>query len=154
MFDSFMGLPLHVLVLHFTVVLVPIGALAGAAVFLRPAWRSKYAAVAAGVNVALLVLTFVTVRAGYAFQARLNEVTGGSFPVNNHEQWGERLLWVVVALASASVLAWLAVRRWERRSPNLAMALGVAVAGLAVGVTVLTVVTGHTGSQSRWSGLF
>src|SRR4051812_31992980 len=70
MFDTFLGLPLHVLVLHFTVVLVPISAIATTAVFLYRPWRAAYGARMVVGNLAMLALTFVTVRAGLDLQAR------------------------------------------------------------------------------------
>ncbi|HVE26669.1 MAG TPA: hypothetical protein VNC22_14770, partial [Sporichthya sp.] len=72
MFDSFLGLPLHVLVLHFTVVLVPLGAMATVAVMVRHDWRARFLPHVAAGNVALLALTFVTVRAGLALQGDLD----------------------------------------------------------------------------------
>lgn len=147
MFDSFFGLPLHVFVLHATVILVPLSAPVTAAVFLRPQWR-RFGAFAAAWNVALLVLTFVTVRAGYNLQKDL----GGQVPTNDHEAYGETLLWIVLALAVTSVLACAAMRS---QSPPAALVTGIGgvVALLAVASLVLTVVTGHSGSESHWGYL-
>jgi hypothetical protein len=63
MFDTFLGLPLHVLVLHFTVVLVPISAIATTAVFLYRPWRETYGARMVVVNLAMLALALATVAA-------------------------------------------------------------------------------------------
>ncbi len=152
MFDTFMSLPLHVLVLHFAVVLIPMGAAATVAVMLRPAWRDRLAMYVAAGNLALLVLTFVTVRAGYALQEKLDP-TKQSVPTNNHEQLAETLLWIMVGLTVVSVITWLAVRM-DSFAPAAATGLAAVVAVLAVTSAGFTVVTGHTGSDSHWGSLY
>lgn len=154
MFDTFLwfDLPLHVFVLHATVMLLPLGAIATLAIFLRPAWRAKYLRIAAAANVGLLVLTFITVRSGYALQDKLGGAE--SVPTNDHEKWGEITLWIMVGLALASVITWLASRQFEDRSPTAVTGLAVVVAALAVASGAMTVVTGHTGSESHWGFLY
>lgn len=152
MFDTFMSLPLHVLVLHFTVVLLPIGAAATVAIMLKPAWRTQFARYVAAGNAALLVLTFVTVRAGYALQDKLDP-THESVPNNDHEELGVTLMWIMVALAVVSVVSWLATRM-DNLAPAALTGLAVVVALLAVVSAGFTVVTGHTGSESHWGGLY
>lgn len=149
MFDTFMGLPLHVLVLHFTVVLVPLSAVLTGAVFLHRPWREAHAGRVAAVNVAMLALTFATVRAGLALQDRYRSIGNDGVPRYDHEELGETLLWVMLALTAATLLAWLATRR--AAVPAIAgFWLGAVVAALAVASIVLTVLTGHTGSESHW----
>ena len=149
MFDTFLGLPLHVLVLHFTVVLVPLSAMATIAVFLRRPWREAYAGRLAAANAAMLVLTFVTVRAGLALQDRYQSIGDSGVPRYDHEDLGKALLWVVLALAVASAAAWLATR--QATVPAAAsLGLGALAGALAVAAIVLTVLTGHTGSESHW----
>lgn len=147
MYDTFLGLPLHVLLLHFTVVLVPVGAAASAAVFLRARWR-RFAIVAVTGNVVLLALTFVTVQAGQKLQNRFIWTGDMAVPRNNHETFGRTLLWLVLALTVVTALALLADRRGVPAAAG--MGIAVVVAGLAVAATVLTVLAGHTGSQSHW----
>ncbi len=149
MYDTFMGLPLHVLVLHVTVLLVPVSALVTAVVFLRPAWRRSYAAVLVGSNVAMLVLTFVTVQAGQELQNRFRAIGDEAVPRDDHAAFGRALLWVVLALAVVTLLAWLGTRSGEAPAV-LGTGAGVVVAGLAIASIVLTVLVGHTGSKSHW----
>lgn len=148
MFDSFFGLPLHVFVLHFTVVLLPIGASATIAVMLRPAWRARFAQYVAGGNVGLFVLTFITLRSGYALQTDL----GGGVPVNDHEALAETLLWIMLALAVLSVTTWLGTRTGGM-APTVLTGLGVTVALVAAVSIGFTIATGHTGSNSHWGFL-
>jgi len=149
MFDTFMGLPLHVLVLHFTVVLVPISAIATAAVFMSRRWCEAYAGRLVVVNLAMLALTFVTVRAGLALQDRYRGIGDNTVPHNDHEELGKILLWIMVALAAATVVAWLATRRAEIPEPA-GLSLGMVIASLAVASIVVTILAGHTGSKSHW----
>jgi hypothetical protein len=150
LFDTFMGLPTHILVLHFTVVLVPLSAFATIAVFLRTEWRKKYAGWLAILNVAMLAVTFVTVRAGWDFQHRFRILGDTETPGDNHENLGKALLWIMVALAALAVIAW-----WICRMPNLAPVVGLGVGGLvasvAVASIVLTALAGHTGAKTTYA---
>ncbi len=148
MYDTFLGLPLHVLLLHAVVVLVPIGAAASAAVFLRAQWRRRFATVAVTGNVVLLALTFVTVQAGQKLQNRFIWTGDMAVPRNDHETFGRALLWLVLALTVVTALALLADRRGVPAAAG--MGIAVVVGGLALASTVLTVLAGHTGSQSHW----
>jgi hypothetical protein len=153
-FDKFMGLPLHVLVLHFAVVLLPLSATVTAAVFLRPEWRQKFAGPAVILNLGMLVLTFVTVQSGEALKDKLNpDNSPKGPPSNDHEEYAQVLLWIMVALAVAAAVAWFAGRT-EGMLPAAAMGLALVVGGLAVAAAAMTVVTGHTGSDAKWGYLY
>jgi hypothetical protein len=149
LFDKFLGLPTHILVLHFTVVLVPLVAIVTIAVFLRTEWRKKYAGWMALLNVLMLALTFVTVRAGWDFQHRFRVQGDPTTPTYSHEDYGKDLLWVMIGFAAMAVIAW-----WIGRLPNLPpllnLGLGGLVAAIAVASIVLTVLAGHTGAESSW----
>jgi uncharacterized membrane protein len=149
MFDTFLGLPLHVLLLHFTVVLIPLAAVATTAVFWWAPWRRFAGAPLVAVNAALLVLTFVTVQSGQNLQNRFVRIGDMSVPRDDHETFGRALLWIVLALAVVTVVAWLAGRR-SALSGALRTSLGVVVAALATASIVLAVLAGHTGSSSHW----
>jgi uncharacterized membrane protein len=149
LFDTFTGLPLHILVVHFVVVLVPISAFATIGVFVWPAWRRKYGAWIAALNVMMLVLTFVTVRAGLDLKDRYRALGDTQTPGYHHEGLGKSLLWVVLALAVLSAAAW-----WVGRMPNMApvaIGLGAVVALVAIGAIVLTTLTGDSGARTTWS---
>lgn len=154
MFETFMDLPVHVLVLHFSVVLLPMSALVTAAIFLRKQWREKFAGPAVLLNLGMLVLTFVTVQSGQELKDKLNPKNSPKGPPSNdHEEYAQVLLWIMVALAVAAAVAWFA-GRMEGMLPAAALGLAVVVGGLAVASTVMTVVTGHTGSQAKWGFLY
>lgn len=154
MFDTFMDLPLHVLVLHFAVVLLPLSATVTVAALLRPACREKFAAPVAALNVAMLALTFLTYKSGGALKDKLNP-TGNpkGAPSNDHEEWAQILLWIMVALAVVAVIVWL-TGRMEGMLPAAVTGLVLVAVGLAGAAAVMTVVTGHTGSKSHWGYLY
>lgn len=152
MFDTFRGLPLHVLVLHLVVVLVPLTSAGTAAVFLRPKWRAKFGGFATAATVAMLALTFITVRAGIAFKNRLDPSGEGGIPQYDHQRYGTILLWIVLALAVVSLITWRA-SLMDNLSPAALTGLVAVVVLLAVGATVMTAVTGETGAK-RWSYVF
>lgn len=154
MFDKFMDLPLHVLVLHFAVVLIPMSATATAAVFLYKPFREKFAGLAVLLNLGMLLLTFVTVQSGQALKDKLNpDNNPKGAPSNDHEEYAQVLLWIVVALAIAAAVAWFA-GRMGGMLPAAALGLALVVGGLAVASAALTVVTGHTGSEAKWGYLY
>jgi len=147
--DKFLGLPTHILVLHFTVVLVPLVALVTIAVFLRPTWRKRWAGWVAILDVAMLALTFLTVRAGWDLESRYRVEGDTETPGFNHETLGKALLWIMLALAPTALLAW-----WVSRIPNLSsgvnLGLGGLVASIALASIVLTAFAGHTGAEASW----
>ena len=147
-----MNLPLHVLVLHFAVVLIPMGATATIAVMARPQWRTRFAPYVAAGNIALLALAFVTVRAGIALQHHLDP-TGENVPTHDHEAYGKALLWTVFALAVVSTVTWFASRA-PRFGPAALTGLAGVVALLAFASAGMTVITGHTGSESHWGAIY
>src|SRR5476651_301266 len=103
MFNTFQGLPLHALVVHATVVLVPLMCLLTVLVAVRPALRVKYAWWTFGGNLLAVALVFVTERSGLDFKASLG--VGFANPlINRHEQLGKQLIWFVLALAAAALI--------------------------------------------------
>jgi hypothetical protein len=143
MFDTIFGLPMHVLLVHAAVISLPAAALVTIAVMVRPAWRERYALPVAALNVAMLVLTFVTVRSGLTFFDRLGRLQ----VAQRHRDLGNILLWIVVAFAVASVLLWLVQRAGQR---VLATGLAALVVLLGGATAVQTILVGHSGSTAVW----
>lgn len=144
-----MDLPVHVLVSHFVVVLIPLGALATIAVALRKPWREKYAGPLAAGNVAVLALTFVTTRAGEDLKDRYRGLGDTQTPKFDHETLGRTLLWIMVALAVVSLVIW-ALEPVRAVAPAVVPVLAGVVVLLAAASVVFAVLAGHTGAESRW----
>ncbi|MFH5824402.1 DUF2231 domain-containing protein [Georgenia sp. AZ-5] len=116
MFDVVQGLPLHVLVVHAVVVLIPLAAVGTIAVAAVPRWRRPYAPVVALLATAALAVIPVATRSGLALMRRVGPPDGA------HQALGQQLFWYVLPLA---VLLWLLVvvdRRERRRAPHQAVA--------------------------------
>jgi hypothetical protein len=145
MFDTIFGLPMHVLLVHAAVTLLPAAALATIAVVVRPAWRARYVSWMAVLNLAILGLTFVTVRSGLALFDRLDQIE----VARRHRDLGNILLWLVVAFAAACVVLWLVQRA---RQPMLTAAVAVLVVLLAGATGVQAILVGHSGSTAVWKG--
>jgi hypothetical protein len=146
-FDTFAGLPLHPLVVHAVVVLLPLMSLVTIAVAARPAWRVAALPVVVA-DALVLVGALVAKESGERFQARLSQLRGGAAVASEHAEQGGRLPLFALALLVAAVVVWFA-----RRRPGLAGASVVlaVVAGLAA--ISWTVVVGHSGAEDVWSSV-
>jgi uncharacterized membrane protein len=142
------GLPLHPLVVHFAVVLVPLSALFLILLVLFRAWADKYG------WATLIVLALGT---GAAFVARESgeDLAAQLGRPAEHAQWGTVLPFVSAALLVLA-LVWLllhkADRRADRKRSTGTVVTGLITAALALATTALTVVVGHTGSDAAWLG--
>lgn len=149
MFDTFTGLPMHILVSHFAVAFIPLGAIATIAVALRRPWREKYAGLLVLGNAALLAMAFVTLRAGEDLMDRYRELGDTNAPKFDHESLGRTLVWIMAATTVAALLVW-AVQPMRTKAPAAVLALGGIVAALAVTTIWFSYRAGHTGSESHW----
>lgn len=161
MFDTIGELPVHPLIVHATVILVPVTGLVLVLGALWPRFRRWVGWGPVALGVAALVLVPVTLRSGEALEERL----GAQQLVAEHSAAGRALLpWAVgLALAGAAMTWWTWVeRRLARRSPDdvapgrspsRAVVVVIAVASIVVGVGAIaqTVRAGHTGAEAVWS---
>lgn len=142
--DEIFGLPLHPLVVHAVVVLVPLTAL-GLIVMATSGKRSQRYAPAV-----LLVAIVGAVSAVIAKQTgeQLQQSRGPA--VAQHYDYGHWLPWAAVALLVLVVLMAL----MDRNSEGERQLIGRIFAGFcvvaALGAVVLTVLTGHSGAELVW----
>lgn len=151
---QFQGLPVHVLLVHAVVVLVPVAATAVVASAWVPAVRRRLGIATLGLAVLSLVLTPLTAEAGQWLQQR----RPATRLVADHVALGERLwLWVVglvVAAVLVHVLGTWADNRSDPPGPGTRATVAVLATVLAVAAAVQTVRTGESGSRSVWEGTF
>ncbi|MDO5499162.1 MAG: cytochrome b5-like heme/steroid binding domain-containing protein [Propionibacteriaceae bacterium] len=142
---SAFGLPLHPLVVHAVVVLLPLGALGILACLLVPKLRTHYLPVAVGLAA---IATASAVVAKFSGEA-LSEAT--RLPAE-HSDWGNRTLIAAVLLLIFSGVWWfLGRRRADGGGPSTAERVSGGLAGLAaLAATILVVLAGHSGSESVW----
>lgn len=145
------GLPAHVLLVHFLVVLVPLTALLEIACALWPAARRGHLVwLTLLLAIAVTVLTPITTNAGgWLYGLRRNP---GPI-LREHADRGATMIYFSVALLVAAI-ALVALHFAERRSdkPRLVAKSVVAVLVLAVGVSSMIQIyrIGDAGSQSVW----
>lgn len=145
MFDTFQGLPVHALVIHAAVVLVPVMAVLTALVALVSRLRVRGAVPVVAGNVVALVTVFVAQQSGERLQARL----GGGELIREHAELGDAMMNFMIGLLVASVL--VAVVRRRGRAPVLAV--GVLALVTALAATVWVVRVGHSGATAVWQGV-
>ncbi|MEO8814349.1 MAG: hypothetical protein ABI307_13540 [Mycobacterium sp.] len=98
------GLPAHILLLHFVVVLVPLTAILLIVCALWPAARTRLVwlvAILAGIT---LIVTPLTVNAGEWFGTWQVEHGGETPELDTHMNAGEAGIWMALALAAAAAL--------------------------------------------------
>ena len=145
MLDLFDGMPVHALVLHATVVLLPLMSAVTVLVALVPRWRGKPAMVTALVDAVLIGLVWVTAESGNNLQIRLSQ-RAGEVIAKEHGARGAQLIWFAVALFAASLLTVLIARRGGLLA-GLAIIVAVACGAGAVGWTIYT---GDAGARATW----
>jgi hypothetical protein len=156
MFDQVFGLPMHILVNHAVIVLVPLTVLTGLGFALVPRWRWLLRWPLAVGAVVAFGSTFVARQSGLAFFDRLGEPEF----VRAHRDNGTLLLWIVLAFAIVALIAAFALtgpspirgaieREGPARAIQLVVAVVLVVASLAAGVQVIR--TGDSGARAVWS---
>ncbi len=148
MFDLFNGLPVHPLVVHAVVVLLPLAVIGTIAIAVRPTWRLRYGYLVVACAAVATVLIPVATSSGEALEERVGEP-------GNHAELGDQLIWFAIpTLVLALALVWLA-RRTEAGKPALGpkwlpttVAVLAVVAGLATTVQVYRV--GDSGARAAW----
>jgi hypothetical protein len=149
------GLPLHPLVVHATVVLVPLGAL-GAILYVVPSWRSLLRWPTLLVNLAAAVLVQLATMSGEDLE---HDRKLFSPQVHTHEEWADKLRLAVFALTVIFVVAFWALGYVTRltggsdrasRVPALETGMMVLLPVAGVAVLVLVFLTGEAGARAVW----
>lgn len=158
-FDTIAGLPVHILVVHLAVVLLPVAAVGQALLVFVPRWRARWAT---PTLIGLVIGTgaaFVAKQSGEALAAHVGTP-------RSHAFWGDILPPVAAVLVLVAAAWWYLQRREaaarKAAGPRKAAALpsttlptlvaGLLSAALAVAAAVITVLVGHTGAQAAWGG--
>jgi uncharacterized membrane protein len=138
------GLPLHPLVVHAAVVLIPLASLGALIVVVSGRARERFG---------WLTVAFAVAAAGAAITAKLSgealaQSLGGGIAslIATHQQWGELTPWPAVALA-ITLPAGLLIR--SRSKPAWVAAAVLSVLA-AVAALVLVALTGEAGARAVW----
>lgn len=159
MFERFGDLPLHVLVIHAAVVLLPASALLAIAHAVRPQWRwlLRWPVLLGGLGA--LVVAYVAKESGEAFVAAVPDLEQ---LVREHKDRGTLLFYSAIAFAVICVLAFGALGgpspltsgrgAKQTRSRPIDLAVSAALVVVAVAVIVMTIRTGDSGAKAVWDG--
>ena len=149
MFDLINGIPLHPLVVHAVVVLLPLTILGTLAIAAKPDWRVRYGHLVAAVGALSLIFIPIATSSGEALQKRVGDP-------GEHAALGDQLIWFAIPLvALASALWWLERRTAAGKSPvgpaalPTALSILAVIAALAAGVQVYRV--GDSGARAAWA---
>jgi len=159
--STFNGLPVHVLLVHGVVVLLPLAALLLVLSAFWPAARHKIAGPNAILSTVVVVLVPITTDAGEWLEHRVTP----SPLVRAHAELGDTVLFVALPVAVLALVIW-----WRHREQSSAGAnatrrtyLAPASATVTAAITVLAVVAagaavydvyrvGDSGAQASWQG--
>lgn len=143
-FDTIAGLPVHPLVIHFAVVLIPLAALGLIVAVLNAAFRRRFAFALVAMIVVSVPLAFVAKESGESLSERVG-IT------ERHESLGEIFpLWV--ATLAVVAIVWYVISRREGLTV-LRRIVGAVLIAVSVGVTALTFLVGHSGAEATWANL-
>ena len=157
-FTEISGLPLHPLLVHAVVVLVPLTVLALLLAQFWPRARRRLGAVVAISAVVVAALVPVTMAAGQA----LADIVGPMPAVQEHERYARMLLPWSIGLAVVAIAQWMwfqwgqpVLQQAERFRTARIVNIGLVVVVVAVSIGNLTVVvlTGDSGSRAVWGDL-
>ena len=113
MFDLINGIPIHPLVVHAVVVLIPIAAIGAIAIALKPAWRRPYGPLVVAAAVLAAVLCPVATSSGEALEKHVGDP-------GEHADLGDQLIWFVLPLAIFTLALVLLDRRQRAASATSA----------------------------------
>ena len=149
-FDTILGLPVHALVVHAEVVLLPLVAAVTVWWSARPAATRRTGLLVIAADAVVTVVTWVAAQSGEALQRRL-----GGTVARAHGELASALPWMALALTVAAVIVQL-----TRQDPAQAPAPGPHLPGrvtaplvgvVAVVAVVWTIRVGHSGATAVWA---
>ncbi|MFI5712191.1 DUF2231 domain-containing protein [Kribbella sp. NPDC051620] len=159
MFERFGDLPLHVLVIHLTVLVLPVAALTAIVYAVVPKWRWLLRWPTLVLGVGSLVCAFVAKESGEAFVAAVPQLQP---LVKIHQDRGDLLFWFVLVFALVAVAAFLlltgpsalASGKGAKATKSRPLELITSAAIVVIGVIVIiqTIRTGDAGAKAVWDG--
>jgi uncharacterized membrane protein len=154
--DQFNGMPVHALLIHATVVFVPLLALSAAAFALVPRLRSRLGWVAALLAIGAPLSALLAKLSGGEFRNRLiaNGMKGEALDrINTHMGYGDLTFWfsLVLGVATGLMLFFASRRSGSPELPRFVdLGLSVVVVVLAAITTYYVLRTGDSGAQAVW----
>lgn len=151
MFDLINGVPLHPLVVHAIVVLLPLATLGTIAIALRPRWRLRYGPLVVAAAAVATVLIPVATSSGEELEKRVGDPGA-------HAELGDQLIFFAIPVLVLTLA--LVVVEWVRSRPHrppptwASLRLVQVVATLAVIASLASAVqiyrVGDSGARAAW----
>src|SRR5512144_1662310 len=153
------GLPLHPLVVHAAVVLIPLSAVLAIVFAVLPQWRWLSRWPTAALSVLVVGVGFLATSSGES----LEETSPGvEQAVHEHAERGDALSWLLVGFAVLVLVGAWALSgstslvsgkgTWESRIPALEKLMPAALVLGAVAILVMVVLVGDSGARAVWAG--
>jgi hypothetical protein len=141
--DLINGLPIHPLVVHAVVVLLPLSILGALALVAVPRWRGTHGLLVVAVATVATLLIPVATSSGEQLERHVGNP-------GQHAHLGDQLIWFALPLwALLIALVWLDRSQPGRRGLHKAVAAFLVVAALATGVQTFRV--GDSGARAAWA---
>ncbi len=146
-FDTVMGLPVHPLVVHAAVVLLPLAAIGLVAIILVPRWRGALGWLVMGGLVLATGAVFVAKESGEKLATRVGNPTV-------HAELGDQLPIMAGVLLVVGVAWFYLARRDEkaRAKSTMTTVMGIVAILVAALNLVWVVRVGHSGAEATWAG--
>jgi len=142
-FDLVLGLPVHPLIVHAVVVLVPLAALAAIAMAVKPSISRKYGLVIIGIAVVGQISSFIAKSSGEALEERMG------VELERHAELGELAPITSLPLLGLIVLLYRIDKSGFLK--NLRTAVAIVVTAAAIFAAGYIAITGHSGAEAVWS---
>jgi uncharacterized membrane protein len=147
--DTVGGLPLHPLIVHAVVVLIPLSALGAIAIALVPRWARPYAPLVTLGAIGSSVMAFLAKLAGDNLQASQHPPPALAQAIADHGRLGLFTLYASIPFALLAILSVVLVyRNASTTAQRISMALS-AIAGIVA--LVLVVLAGEAGATAVWN---
>ena len=145
------GIPVHPLVVHAAVVVVPLVALGTLIVAFWEKARRRFGWLLTVFSVGAVGSTILAAVSGQELFESLGE--DPSSTLKGHMSWGKVAFWPALAMAVALVAMMLTTRGRdpEQRPPRLYWVMAVIAASAAVASLVLIMMVGHSGATAVWT---
>jgi hypothetical protein len=147
--QTIFGLPVHPLIVHATVVVVPAAALAALLAAVWPRFRGWAGILTPALALAAVVLTPLSTSSGESLEG----MVGDTHLVHEHAELADMLIWWVIPLLVGAAGVWWFHRRGVTARRGLLVAASVLSVVAAVGTTVQVVLVGHSGANAAWHGV-
>jgi uncharacterized membrane protein len=145
MFDTIAGIPLHPLVVHAVIVLLPLACLGAVLVAAKASWNRSYGWLVLACSFIAMGSAFVAKESGEKLASRVG------WP-QDHIEWGEKIPIAAFGLFVLLAILWWFDRQQRDGRTTLTKVVAVLVVLVAAGNLALAVLAGHSGATAVWGG--